>query len=297
MLLKEYQNGNALVKLYKDGTRIIEFEGELKPTAPFNVDIRVNTSCSFGFNEKTGKSICSFCHESAVTNGKECDYQILKEKLKPLPSGMELAIGANELSPGLISFLEWASGEGFICNLTVNQGHIPKYHKKLKELLDSGSIYGLGISYRPNLSWKIPEELLSHPNTVLHVISGIDSFSDVKGLAEKGVKKILILGEKDFGFNKGNVDLSSPKHKEWFWWVHELFSIFDVVSFDNLALEQLSVKRFFSDKSWNTFNNGEWSFYINAVDGYFSPSSRSPDKTSWYDCDAIEYFSRLQKFP
>ena len=65
------------------------------------------------------------------------------------------------------------------------------------------------------------------------------------------------MGEKNFGYNKGKVDLDSKIHKEWRWWVHKLFSIFDVVSFDNLALVQLDIDRFFTDENWDIFNNME----------------------------------------
>jgi hypothetical protein len=73
-----------------------------------------------------------------------------------------------------------------------------------------------------------------------------------------------------------------------------LFNKFDVVSFDNLALEQLKINRFFTDENWSIFNNGEHSFYINAVDGYFSPSSRNPDKTDWNDITIKEYFKKRE---
>jgi hypothetical protein len=97
------------------------------------------------------------------------------------------------------------------------------------------------------------------------------------------------------GFIDGKVDLTTQKHKEWYWWVGKLFTTFDVVSFDNLALEQLNMKRFFNDDNWNIFNQGEHSFYINAVDGYFAPSSRSNLKSEWSDLTVSDYFKTLQK--
>ena len=90
--IAEYQNGNSTVELFNDGTRIINFEGNLKLDYPLNIDIRVSTACSLGFNPKTNKATCEFCHESARTDGKECDYNELKKMLKGLPKGIELAI-------------------------------------------------------------------------------------------------------------------------------------------------------------------------------------------------------------
>jgi hypothetical protein len=289
-MLQSYKNGNAIVTLFSDGSREIDFENELSLDYPLNIDIRVSTRCAFGQKPDGSMGVCSFCHESAKTDGSECDYELLKEKLSELPKGIELAIGSNNLSYGLYGFLVWAKNRGFICNLTINQGHLLRDLNLLKEGIKNEIIYGLGISYRKELKWNVPQELLDYDNTVFHVISGIDTFSDIEGLSEKGVKKILILGEKDFGFNKGNVDLTSRNHKEWYWWVHKLFSKFSVVSFDNLSLEQLNIKRFFSESNWEVFNQGENSFYINSVDKYFAPSSRSDLKTSWDNITIKNYF-------
>jgi hypothetical protein len=290
-----YKNGNATITIDTDGSRVVEYDDTLKLDHPLNIDIRVSTKCAFGAKADGTPGFCGFCHESAKQNGSECDYLALRDKLYDLPKGIELAIGANELTDNLYEFLWWAKMEGYICNLTINQGHIRRDLQMILNAIEIGSIKGLGISYRGGLKWDIPQEILDYPNTVFHVIAGIDTFAEVEALAEMGVKKILILGEKNFGYNLGNVDLSSRKHKEWFWWVHKLFSKFDVVSFDNLALEQLRLQRFFTNENWEVFNNQEHSFYINAVDGYYSPSSRSNDKTDWNKKNIYEYFKSLKK--
>jgi len=295
-LITKYQNGNATVELYNDGTRVIttpdsSFEFEY----PLNVDIRVSTRCMYGRNPKTGVGVCEFCHESATTVGVECNYEELKYTLDELPKGVELAIGCNDLTEGLEGFITWCGHRGFIVNLTVNQGHLKRYSEGLDSLITQGFVKGLGISYRSEFKFDIPDQFLNYENTVFHVIAGIDEFEDVRSLKDKGVKKILILGEKDFGFNEGKVDLDSVTHREWFWWVSKLFTEFDVVSFDNLSLEQLKVRRFFGDEEWDKFNQGEYSFYINAVDKTFAPSSRSNDKITWNNISIREYFKHLNK--
>jgi len=290
-----YTNGNASIVLENNGSRTIEYENSLELEYPLNIDIRVSTECSFGLNLKTNKAFCSFCHESAVTNGKECDYNSLKAKLIGLPKGIELAIGCNNLTENLLEFLKWSFDKGFVCNLTINQGHILRDSDKLLYAISENWIKGLGISYRKDLVWKVPQKILDYPNSVFHVISGIDDYQDVESLSLKGVKKILILGEKDFGFNSGKVNINSKQHKEWFWKVYELFSKFNVVSFDNLAIEQLKIKRFFNDSNWKIFNQGEYSFYINAVDQYFSPSSRNPEKTHFNNSTIKDYFKQINK--
>lgn len=291
----QYQNGNSTIELSEDGTRVITYDDTLQLQYPLNIDIRVSTNCAFGYNPKTGKAVCDFCHESARTDGVECDYEDLKSKLSELPKGIELAVGANELTPGLNSFIMWASLNGYVVNLTLNQGHINKSKLLLKFLMLSGNIKGLGISYRSSLHWNVPDFILDNPNTVFHVIAGIDDINDVLSLKERGVKKILVLGEKDFGFNQGNVNLETKKHKEWLWYISKLFHTFDVTSFDNLGLEQMRVKRFFNDDMWEEFNQGEHSFYINAVDKYFAPSSRSNERTNWSEVSVEQYFNQLNK--
>lgn len=167
-----------------------------------------------------------------------------------------------------------------MCNLTINQGHLHRDEKLLSLALEKNLIKGLGISYRHGMR-PIPASLLNYPNTVVHVIAGLDSFQSILNLSLQGVRKILVLGEKDFGFNLNRVNLKSSSHKEWLWKVRSLFDAFSVVSFDNLALEQLQVQRFVPKEKWKVFYQGEYSFYINAVDKTFSPSSRSPEKTTW----------------
>jgi len=293
-MLKKYNNGNAVISIDTDGSRVIEYENTLSLDYPLNIDIRVSTQCSFGQRPDGTYVLCNFCHESAKTDGKECDYDGLRDKLTGLPKGIELAIGANQFTSGLYEFILWCSLQDYVVNLTVNQGHLKRDSEGLRHAIECGFIKGLGVSYRSSLKWDVPQFILDYENTVFHVIAGIDSFHEVESLAEKGVKKILVLGEKDFGFNHGKVDLTTRTHKEWLWWVRNMFNVFDVVSFDNLALEQLKINRFFTDKNWGVFNQGEHSFYINAVDKYFAPSSRNPIKSNWDICSVPEYFKLLK---
>jgi len=294
-VLYSYHNGNSVVKLLEDGTReIFTLEPSFDFDYPLNIDIRCSTKCSFGYNPKTGKSTCEFCHESSRTDGKECDYIALRQKLVGLPKGIELAVGCNELTGQMEAFLFWCTVNDYVVNLTINQGHLKKNHTALKSMINRGFVKGLGVSYRSSLLWDIRSDILEYPNTVFHVIAGIDDINDVLTLKDKGVKKILVLGEKDFGFNAGKVDLTTRCHKEWYWWVKKLFTEFDTVSFDNLALEQLNIKRFLTPEQWDEFNQGEYSFYINAVDRYFAPSSRSNEKTLWENITVKEYFKTLK---
>lgn len=288
----EYTNGNSNIEIYKDGTRVINFDGKLVLDYPLNIDIRVSTACSLGYNSRTKTAICNFCHESANVDGKECDYNELKNKLKGLPRGIELAIGGNKLTTGLTDFLYWSKKQGYINNLTVNHLHINKNDFLLKMYLKEQIIHGLGISYRNEYPINFDSFFIEHPNVVLHVIAGIDDVDDV---ISTPFNKILVLGYKTFGFG---VDFYSNNVKtsiqQWYWYVKKVIDNKKIVSFDNLALEQLNIKRFFTEDMWNEFNQGEHSFYINAVEKYFSPSSRNLSKINWNETTIMDYFKQLE---
>ena len=59
-------------------------------------------------------------------------------------------------------------------------------------------------------------------------------------------------------------------------YLHDIRNDFKVVSFDNLALEQLHVKENISQDEWDERymgDDGETSFYIDAVSGIFAKNS------------------------
>lgn len=300
-----YQNGNATISIDTDGTRVIQYPSneQLKLEYPLNIDIRLSNRCPLGFNPKTGKAVCTFCHESARTDGVVCDIERLKNILDtqlPKDFAIELAVGVNEMLPEIADFFAWATQRGFIINATVNQLTVSSNRQSTQyvtQLIQDGNIKGLGLSFRNVETFnKVPKEIIEYNNTVVHVIAGIDNIEEVKKLAGLGVKKMLVLGEKEFGFNVDsfhNVERIQNR-KIWLWKINELFKLFDVVSFDNLALEQLKIKRFFLDeKDWNTTYQGEHSFYINAVDGYFAPSSRSYYKVGFDEATIQSFFKEV----
>lgn len=286
MIIAQGHNGNAYITLYADGTREVEYpDSGLVLDHPLNVDVRLSEQCQFGLDERTGKSVCDFCHESARTVGRDCDVPALVYRLAQLPRTTEIAIGINKIDDHLIDFLDRMRNLKYIVNGTINQGLVQTgEHNRIIDYL-----HGIGISFR-SLAWNLDDPVYRHPNTVMHVISGIDSFTAVKSLTER-VGKILVLGEKDFGFNAGRVDLTTASHREWYRGIHELFGK-AVVSFDTLALEQLNIKRFFRDDKWQRFYQGEESIYIDAVAGVYKPSSRSGDSRPWLGSIG-EYYTSL----
>ena len=60
---------------------------------------------------------------------------------------------------------------------------------------------------------------------------------------------------------------------------NQIFQKFKCVSFDNLAIEQLDVKRLMSEDEWQTFymgDDGSFTFYIDMVEGTFGKNSLTP---------------------
>lgn len=291
----KYRNGNAVVTLdLQDGTRIIEYPDNelLTLQTPLNIDIRVSTQCPYGYNVETQKSTCAFCHESALVDGQECHYGVLQQVLMDakLPRGTEIALGVNEVTDNLVQFVKNLYRLGLVVNITMNERYILQYGDTgLKQMLPY--VFGLGISYRSLQGClSLPDWIADYPHTVIHVINGIDNFDDVKDLGIK-YRKLLVLGEKDFGFNRGKVNLDTLEHKQWKSNIMRLTKIFDIVSFDNLGLQQLEIRGKITDEEYKSFYQGEHSMYINAVEQYFAPSSRTRNNIKHFgETDLRSYF-------
>jgi hypothetical protein len=270
-----YKNGNYNVRLLADGTKIRETnENEFIPVFAENCDCKITDKCDGG---------CPFCYEGCTPNGKHGD--ILNYKfLDTLHPYTELAINGNDMShPDLIPFLEKLKEKKVIANMTVNQIHFERHQDMIRNLVDNGLIYGLGISLK-----EPTEEFISlvksYPNAVIHVINGILSESDVNMLADNNIK-MLILGYKHLrrGVDWYNVDEENIIEKQTWLYNHleEMLNHFDVISFDNLAITQLNVKRLMTEKDWNEFymgDDGNYTFYLDLVEGNFGKNSLATER-------------------
>ena len=163
----------------------------------------------------------------------------------------------------------------------------------IREIVDDGLIYGLGVSLR-NPTDGFVNLVKQYDNAVIHTIAGITSKNDFEALCDKGLK-ILILGYKNIGrgdsYQKLNYDEVSNNIK---WLRSDLSNImgrFDVVSFDNLAIKQLEVKNLMGKREWNEFYMGDdaqYTFYIDMVNGTFSKSSLTSEKERFPIMDYID---------
>ena len=175
--------------------------------------------------------------------------------------------------------------------MTVNQIHFEKRFDTIKKWIDENLIYGLGISLREpteEFVWKVKQI----PNAVIHTINGVLTPSDYEILKDNGLK-VLILGYKHLRRGNDYYALNHTKVQELQSWTYnnlkEMLNHFEVVSFDNLAIEQLDVKRLLGEEQWEEFymgDDGKYTFYIDMVEGTFAKNSLSMER--WAIMDNID---------
>lgn len=273
-LLGRYKNGNFVTTILSDGTKIRETKNdEFIPSFAENMDVKICNYCDMG---------CKFCHEGSSLYGKF--GAILNEKfIDTLHPYQEIAIGGGDATshPDLIPFLQKLKERKVIANMTVNQIHFEKKQELIKKLVDEKLIYGLGVSL-VNPTKHFIELIKQYPNAVIHVINGVLKPSDIKALENNNLK-MLILGYKHLRrgneyFEEEHNDIEAKQQ-----WLYEnledIIQKFKVVSFDNLAIEQLNVKRLLTQEEWDEFYMGrdsEFTYYIDMVEKKFAKSSTAP---------------------
>jgi len=286
-MLAYYKNGNYLVKLYRDGTKIKQTKDDFfRADFPDSIDLKITNYCDLN---------CPMCHEKSTKRGKHADLD--KPFLNTLQRGTELAIGGgNPLShPQILPFLQRLKKQGIICNLTVNERHFLQNISLLQDLINQKLIYGLGISLNL-IDNKTLEFATKNKNVVFHVINGL--FKGYDKLANQGFK-ILILGYKTFGRGKEYYNeqiaeqLLLDKQN-----IKNLFNKFKVVSFDNLALEQLDIKSLVDSDTWDSYfmgADGEASMYIDLVKEQFALSSTTKTRYALKD-DIVKMFNVVKPY-
>jgi len=283
----EYINGNTHVSILDDGTKIRTYENDPIIIHPESIDIKITDYCDMG---------CEYCHESSTMSGIHGDLEYLLTVIKDLPAGVEVAIGGgNPLShPKLTEFLHELKNKGIIANLTVNQGHLQKYFDLLKYYLHEDLIKGLGISIIHTNFKTIRELKQLSPNIVYHIIAGVHSPKILDELITIGNCKVLILGYKQFGFG---VKYYSPELEQGILtWKKTVPAYIGkcLLAFDNLAIEQLSIRKLFTKEGWEKYymgNDFQFTMYIDAVKKEYAPTSRSKDRVSFHKMNLLEFFS------
>lgn len=269
--LYEYANGNYMVTIYEDGTKIRAHSGSPCPEFPESLDLKITNKCDAG---------CAWCHEESHGLGRHAKPDGIFEALHGLPAGVEIAIGGGDplLHPDIEFILEHMREQGLVPNITVNSRHLERHWPLLCRLQDSGLFFGLGVSFHPGMMPWIDKMQERNPNTVIHMIAGLDKTYELWRLVDRP-RKILILGYKQYGrgsqyFCK-NVEEGMTM---WAYWIsHFLRYGKATISFDNLAIEQLCIKDLLSDETWNLCymgDDGKFTMYVDAVTNSYAISSR-----------------------
>lgn len=272
-----YRNGNYNVHInLSNGTKIRENELDcFVPEYPESMDIKITNMCNMG---------CKFCHENSTPDGLHGDIMNL-EFINTLHPYTELAIGGgNPLEhPDLEAFLRKCQELFLIPSMTVHQRHFMENLDFLRMLRDEKLIYGLGVSVI-SPTQDLIDALKEFPNAVVHVIAGIVTYADLAALADNDLK-ILLLGYKDF---RRGADMHNsvgraiddkiqmlyellPTMKDHHW--------FNTISFDNLAIKQLTPARLLSEEEYDQFymgDDGSHTMYVDCVNKKFAISSTSP---------------------
>lgn len=274
-VLDYYVNGNYNVMIMENGTKIrFTNAEEFRPAFAESHDICITKECDGG---------CSFCYEGCSPMGKHAELD--QPFFNTFHHGTEIAINGNDLThPGLINFLDRMKKQRVIVNMTVNQKHFEKNFDKLKEWSDKELIRGLGISL-VNPTEEFNEMVRQFPNAIIHVINGVVTIPQLKMLADNNFK-LLILGYKKlqrgkdyYEANSSLVTILQEEMKNYLFSEIIPQNWFGIISFDNLALEQLDVHEHVDEATWNkTYlgEDGHFSFYIDAVTGTFARNSVAP---------------------
>lgn len=279
----KYKNGNHFVYINdKNGTKIRETidknATEFISDFADSVDFKITNKC---FNN------CPFCHEKSTSNGEEGCINNWKF-LDTLHPYTEMAIGGGDILTfsKLYELLELLKSKNIYANITVSQNNI--YDNKIDYLVEHELVKGIGVSLYGYRKYDIAR-IKSLPNTVIHLINGITACeASFHQLADKDLK-VLILGYKTFGRGVDFVK-DSPWIQDNMNWVEknieEYMMRFNVVSFDNLAVEQLKLKDKLTEKQWELFyggDDGTHTFYIDGVNKQFAKSSTSTERFDLLD--------------
>ena len=213
-------------------------------------------------------------------HGKLTDWKFF-ETMHPYT---EIAINLQSpVPPEIIPFLTEMRNRNVIVNITVNQNHFmdDSMLSLICHLEKHGLIKGIGVSLTNPRQDGFIETVKEFPNAVIHIIAGITPWEDIQYLMGHGLK-LLILGYKKTGRGKKYYDglfipiITQMKYLEG--GLDEVINGFKVVSFDNLAIEQLHIRDRLSNKEWNMFyggDDGTVTFFIDLVKGVFARNSLS----------------------
>ena len=274
--IAHYKNGNYFVDLYEDGTKVRYNDlDNLTPEFVESMDCKITNRCPMG---------CPMCHEKSTPDGEHGDIMNAKF-IDKLRAGTEIAIGGGAVTghPDLIPFLRKLKSIGVIPSITVNQREYKDNFDLVNRLVEEKLIYGLGVSFT-SFDDEFLDKVIKNKNVVVHLIAGIHGGDVFDYFTNKGAK-ILILGYKDYGRGHDLLERASAIIQLQIDWLknnlQDLLSKYDVISFDNLAIEQLDVKSVLTDEQWKEFyqgDDGTHTMYVDLVERRFAKTSTSTER-------------------
>lgn len=289
--LAKYHNGNYDVAIFKDGTKIrYNNLDNLTPSFAESIDCTITTKCDGG---------CPYCYLGCSENGEHADLN--QPFFDTLHKGQELALNGNDLSHlDLVKFLARMRNNGVICNMTFNQKHFMKHAINIKQLEMLGLIHGVGVSLTDSTDLNLYVNLEMFDNVVVHTIDGLLTKDDIKNMSDRNIK-LLILGYKILGrgadyyhTHKQDIQNNIAYIRDN---IKEINQHFNVISFDNLALEHLDIKSHMPNKEWERLymgDEGEYTFFIDAVNKKFAVSSLAGERYDLMD-DVDDMFRYIKK--
>jgi len=273
--LHRYKNGNCTVMIHSDGTKVREWpDGETAaPEFPESLDLKITNACDRN---------CKWCHESAGTD-EHADYSRLLGALEGLPRGVEIAIGGgNPLEhPKLLALLGALRRKRLVANMTLAETHAIDIISTLAGLRADRLLYGLGISGLSESALQFLPDGGAPPSWIVaHTIAGVGEPLDTRQLRRAGCN-VLVLGYKQHGRGAAYYDKRVANNiGKWQYFLPTILRVArGVLSFDNLALEQLDVRRYVSAEEWDAHymgDDGAFTMYYDAVANEYAASSIGP---------------------
>lgn len=291
-----YKNGNMITTIYSDGTKThFTFGDSFIPAFPESHDISISQCCDNG---------CEWCYYGCTptgAHGKLTGWKFF-DTMRPYT---EVAINLQSpVNPELMLFLYEMQKRKIIVNVTINQNHFmdDSMLALIYHFNKHGLIKGIGISLTAPTQEYFIETVKQFPNAVIHVIAGITHPEDIGYLMGHGLK-LLILGYKQVGRGKKYYDHSSTAIEDNIAWLEsgimdEVLNGFEVVSFDNLAIDQLHIKDKLTSEQWEQFyggDDGTLTFFIDLVKGVFARNSLSQIVYPIGDKTVDEMFAIIRK--
>lgn len=260
----EYTNGNYKVTIDDtDGTKIRDSGDAPAFMAEFpeSIDLNITDACNVG---------CPFCYRNCTPAGKHASYEDVRAILDTMMPWTEVALGGGSPieHPELSRILDLCSDNDLLANITVHWSHFLKYHDLLMKYVNDRKLFGIGVSI-DHYDTEIVEKMT--PNMVLHLIAGIISPQAVVQYATSGAK-ILLLGYKNMGRAKKDEIPDMSQLKGVVSNIVKGHIPCRVLSFDNLALNQLGVKDMMEPQAWLSMYMGD-----DGVDGTMTSASMYVD--------------------